>query len=440
MLFTAALACRAPIESPGPSIDRLEVQATAIAEVFRVTFHTEVDAIGEVAFGEAGEDPRLVVGDRGGTDHELLVVGLPAGGAYDLVARATGPGGATEAPPERVDVPALSADEPLPELLVGRSSGGWTILDVTGPVGPPHALIVDEEARPIWLDAPGTGDDLGAVDVKVTPADTVLVAGTVPEGDHPVEVGLDGEIRWQGPEQPGYSDDGFVHHHTDALADGAHVSLEKDVRGGRRGDRVVLRDAHDAVTWSWSTWDHWTADPDLEEWTHLNWVDLRDDVFYVSDELTSTIWKIDRASGDPIWSFGEGGDFALQSGTWFRHQHAPEWGPDGRLWVYDDGLPKDGVTRVVAYRLDEAARTAVQDCSWDGSPDWSWFTAYWGGVHVLANGHLLISAGNPDTRRLMEVDPASGEVGFAFALPAPFSFYRASAVDPARWGIRPLTP
>jgi hypothetical protein len=31
------------------------------------------------------------------------------------------------------------------------------------------------------------------------------------------------------------------------------------------------------------------------------------------------------------------GDFTLESGTWFFHQHSPEWQPDGSLLPYDNG-------------------------------------------------------------------------------------------------------
>jgi hypothetical protein len=252
-----------------------------------------------------------------------------------------------------------------------------------------------------------------------------------------VELGLDGSVWWEGTEQPDFADDGFMHHHTDPVPGGGHVFLEKDVRGGKRGDRVVVRDDTGAVTWTWSTWDHWEPDLSVAEWTHLNWVELQDDVFYLSDQHSSTIWKVDRATGEPLWSFGATGDFTLTEGTWFKGQHAPEWGPDGRLWVYDN-QQGNGRSRVVSYRLDEAARTAVQDEQWAGGEEWGWYTGFWGDVDVLQNGNVLVGAGNPDTRRVFEVDPVAGELQWALELQPPFAFYRASRVDPARWGITRL--
>jgi hypothetical protein len=442
-MWTLLLACREPIDGAGPTIFDLRVDETDIPRVLRVSFVTEVDATGAVAFGPAGGPPVLEVTDGGGTDHELLVAGLAPGTRVRLLPSATGPGGTTTAPETLVDVPALADDDPRPEVLVPadpRSAGGWTLLDVNrNGTGTLQVLLVDPDGAVVWQYDPSRGEDVGAVDVQVTDAGAVLVAGSVPEGERPVELSLDGVVRWEGPEQPRFEDDGFMHHHTDPTPDGGHVYLEKDVRGGRRGDRVVVRGPDGAARWSWSTWDHWEVPPTGEEWTHLNWVDLRDDVFYLSDQHSSRIWKIDRATGEPVWSLGAGGDFTLTSGTWFAGQHAPEWGPDGRLWVYDNGRGS-GRSRVVAYVLDEDARTATQDAEWDGGAEWGWYTGYWGDVDVLPNGNLLVGAGNPDARRVMEVDPSTGDVVAALALPPPFAFYRASRVDPVRWRIRALAP
>ncbi len=54
---------------------------------------------------------------------------------------------------------------------------------------------------------------------------------------------------------------------------------------------------------------------------------------------------------------------------WPYHQHGPDWGEDGTLWVFDNGneggtpygpaTPREG-SRVVGYRLDEAAGTVEQ--------------------------------------------------------------------------------
>lgn len=410
----------------------LLVEPTENPQVARVTFETDPAGVGAVEFGPAGRPATHRVDDLGGTVHELLVVGMTAG-EWDLVALAEGPSGATRAPAEVFEVPALEGapDVALAVPADDRSAGGWFLLDVNiNGTGTPRAMVVDDQGGIVWTYDPGRGEDVGAVDVTLTPGGDVLMGGSMPEGLNPVELGLDGEVRWTGPLQPGFAQDGFVHHHTDALPDGSHVALEKDVRDGHRGDRVVLRDRDGAVSWTWSTWDHWEPDLTVEEWTHCNWLELHADHFFLSDQHSSTIWKIDRATGEPTWVMGAGGDFTLTSGgTWFSGQHAPQWGADGRLWVYDNGRGR-GRSRVVAYVVDEAGRTVTEDEVWDGGAEWGWYAGFWGSVDSTSPGRVLVGAGHPEFRRALEVDLASGDVVGGFVLPPPFAFYRVRHLDP----------
>ncbi|MEQ1570127.1 MAG: hypothetical protein ABMA64_31125, partial [Myxococcota bacterium] len=186
------LACRDSISGPGPTIYGLDVRETDIAQVLRVTFDTEVEAEGAVSYGPSGSALRV---EDHGTEHELLVAGLAAGERVELVVSATGPRGTTVAPGVVVEIPALAPDDPHPQLLVApdaRASGGWIALDATrgsGGVGPPRALLIDAAGQVVWQHV-GEGQDIGALDVQVTAVDTVLVAGSVPEGERPVELGL----------------------------------------------------------------------------------------------------------------------------------------------------------------------------------------------------------------------------------------------------------
>lgn len=428
-LLLLPVACRHPIAGDGPTLLGLTVEPTAIPQVFRVSFETRTPGVGAVEFGPAGAAPTHRVDDLGGAVHELLAVGLSAGD-WDLVAVAEDERGRTEAPAEAVEVPEPDG-APRPERLVQGDRSGWTITDVNiNGTGTPKVAIFDEGGRIVWWYDPGNGEDVGAVDAQLTDAGTVLMAGSVPEGTNPVELGLDGGVRWQGPLQPGFAADGFMHHHTDRLADGSRAFLEKDVRAGVRGDRVVVRAPDGAVRWTWSNWEHWTPDPSVDEWSHANWLDLRDDVFYVSDQHSSTIRKMDRATGEVEWTLGAAGDFALEgSATWFAGQHRPDWDAEGRLWVYDNRGLRDR-TRVVAYALDEEARTAAEAFAWDGGDAWAWFTGYWGSVDAFDDDHVLVGAGNIDTRRVMEVQLSTGELVAGFAFPPPFAFYRARHVDP----------
>ena len=67
------------------------------------------------------------------------------------------------------------------------------------------------------------------------------------------------------------------------------------------------------------------------EYFHVNSVDVDSDGnFLVSSRNTSTIYKIDRATGKIIWRLGgKKSDFKLGPGVRFDWQHCARWQPDG---------------------------------------------------------------------------------------------------------------
>ena len=118
------------------------------------------------------------------------------------------------------------------------------------------------------------------------------------------------------------------------------------------------------LLWTWDAFEHLDpqrvrdgfnepiAEPGTgalaHDWTHVNAVvhDPRDDSLLVSVRHQDWILKLDRETGDIAWRLGIEGDFTLEEGAWFFHQHSPQWQPDGALLVYDNGNNRPGtVTR-----------------------------------------------------------------------------------------------
>lgn len=425
----------------GPAIRHLRVRDAEGPLAARVSFVTSAPAVGAVRFGVDGDFTAQVADDGGATEHEIVVIGLHADEEYTFEVRAEGGGGESWAPAGSFRTPpvldgltaALLASDPE------RTQPGWTLIDLfveTDPVN--RAAMVDEEGRLVWLWEGEEASGPGALDVSLTPGGEILVGGSVAADTRPIRLDLAGDVTAEGARQPAFDEDGYQHHHREELADGTVVGLEKDVRDGVRGDRIVATRPGGEVAWTWSTWDGFPFVPGLVEQTHLNWVHVTDDALYVSDYASNLVTRIDRASGAPVWQLGWDGSFALTGGgAFFEQQHDPEIGADGRWYVYDNGDPYDPSSRVVAYELDEAARTATEVWSFDGGTDWRWFTGWWGGVDRLENGNVLVSAGNVQVRRALEVTPAQ-EVVWAIEWPAGVGFYRAERVDPARWGWSPL--
>lgn len=438
MWWLPLLSCRADRwTGDGPAIRDLKVEAVDAQLAARVTFRTSTAAVGAVQFGADGALVAEVAGPGGRTEHDIVVFGLFADAANTLVAVARDAAGGESRAREETFRAGPVLDGIVPETLAfdpAQVEPGFTLMDLFVEDDPINrAVLVDGSGRIVWLYEGDRSKGPGALDASVTPTGEILLGGSVAEGTPPVRVDLAGSVGWAGDEQVGFDEDGFQHHHLEQLADGAIVGLRKDVRDGVRGDRVVAVDPDGDELWRWSTWDWFETTPGLTEQTHLNWLRVDGDDLYVSDYLSSAIWRIDRTTGAPAWRLGWGGTFAAAGGTaFFERQHDPDVAPDGTWYVYDNG-ERPGPSRVVAYSLDEAAEVATEVWSFDGGTEWGWFTAGWGDVDVLANGNVLIAAGNVQVRRALEVTPAE-EVVWAIEWPKGVGFYRAERIDPARWG------
>lgn len=214
------------------------------------------------------------------------------------------------------------------------------------------------------------------------------------------------------------------HHDGKQLADGRLLTLERiDVDTGPGGPppfdgfRVRRIDpVTGTVDFDWSSQralDEGHLAPGWGDPWHANWVDVVDEVLYVSLCESQQVVAIDVATGDWLWSFGEDGDFALLEGEFPQCQHGAEMSSAGELLVYDNGVDR-GRSRVAAYELDPDTWTATTSWTWS-EPDW-WETTL-GDADWLPSGHVLVDMGhsdcfssNPgDRTTIVEIDPASGD-------------------------------
>lgn len=259
-----------------------------------------------------------------------------------------------------------------------------------------------------------------------------------------------------------------MHHEALVVASGNIVVLsysfrEIDYPGAPNtlvaGDVIVEFTPQGDVVWSWNAFDHldpmrvleplgdWTiTHPQTQEsaydWTHGNGVIYREDTdqFLLSLRHQDWLVAIDRKSSQVDWILGPGGDFSLTEGSWFAHQHSPQWQPDGSLLVYDNGVeaPSSGPTtdalaRAVRYEVNLEGFTATQVWELDEQDASSPFA---GDVNLLpVSGHYMVLDSTVLTEdgfrpRLREVDPvATPMVQWTLELPAPYLAYRTSASE-----------
>jgi hypothetical protein len=91
---------------------------------------------------------------------------------------------------------------------------------------------------------------------------------------------------------------------------------------------------------------------------HANGIELdTDGHLLVSARNTSTIYKVDRATGNILWRLGgKKSDFKMGDRATFGLQHDPRRHADGTLSVFDDGTA--GPSRGIVLNVDEVAMTA----------------------------------------------------------------------------------
>ena len=127
------------------------------------------------------------------------------------------------------------------------------------------------------------------------------------------------------------------------------------------------------VLFEWHSLDHvaveesnrtYPTDPTGHDYFHLNsiGVDL-DGNLIVSARHTSTVYKLDRRSGNVIWRLGgRKSDFTLGPGASFSFQHDARRHADGTITIFDNGASGDGVgeqvSRPIRLMLDTSAMTA----------------------------------------------------------------------------------
>ena len=211
-------------------------------------------------------------------------------------------------------------------------------------------------------------------------------------------------------------------------------------------DTVIAERTPDGETvWMWDGADHMDlADvpapvanaqfaikpPGVADYAHPNSLEIFDDGdVLVSIRHYDCLYRIDKESGDIVWTFGgpncAQNDFDLTGDPYggFSHQHDATLLDDGNILLFDNGNLRTGdeqVSRVVEYEIDEEAMTAEMVWSYDDGR----YSAIMGSAERLANGNTLIAWGELSDPAITEVTDAGDEV-FSVSLPPGQLMYRA---------------
>ena len=133
------------------------------------------------------------------------------------------------------------------------------------------------------------------------------------------------------------------------------------------------------------------------DYFHINSVEVdRDENLLVSARRTSTVYKIDRESGEVLWRLGgKKSDIEMGEGTDFAFQHDARRQADGTITLFDNYGPKneENRSRAVVLEVDEEAMRAALVREYF-APEGMPIADTQGNVQVLPGGNVFVGWGS----------------------------------------------
>jgi hypothetical protein len=138
--------------------------------------------------------------------------------------------------------------------------------------------------------------------------------------------------------------------------------------------------------------------PDLKtsfDYFHINSIDVYDDEhLLISARRTSTVYKVDRKTGEVVWRLGgKNSDFDMGQGARTDYQHDARSHPGGIITIFDNGSVSRGEqSRGIVLKIDEDAMTATLLREYTHPA--KVFSDTQGNVQVLPNGNVFVGWGS----------------------------------------------
>jgi hypothetical protein len=365
----------------------------AIVTVVEVSWETEQATQGYVEFGETEEYGQQTPLTDSGTTHSLLLLGMPASTEVHFRVVTTD-GSETSTSADRV---IATGDLPpaLPDFQVsGTSLPGYRTFTVIG--GWCGVLIVDRLGRVVWY-YEHTDDDAVSIQSRLTMDGKYMVFNSPchltknPDCGSMIWVTLDGVEKIRVPV------DRLGHDFTQ-LSDGTICTIVKDAREidgvDVSGDRLVEIDIDGEEREVWNAWDDLEVPAAEEEldWTHANAINFNEeeDAYYVGLTFLSSIFKIDRSSGEVLWQLGgEDSSFTYSEGSERLFAHHNFDIEDQVLTLFVNGTGMMDPSRILQYELDEEAMTITE--IWSYVPELSLYVYALGDVSVISENTFHIT-------------------------------------------------
>ena len=383
LLLLAGMSCKG---EPEPELEITGVEA-AVADgmgtVVTVTWSTNVETTGSVEFGEDTTYGRVTAESSSGTEHSVTLAGLAPDTEIHFRVMADG-----QADTDDHSITTGSLEN-LPALTMEGTGDLYLALPVVTPELT-WITLIDPQGRITWSWEDDRETEVYRARVSRDGTGMVYTA-TVFRGE-PHEGSALVRVDWDGTER--HLNVPYLAHDFIEMDDGTVVSLAYEYRDDVQGNKLVQIDTDGTITDLWSAWDcfdpetHISSDPD-HGWIHANALDYDEstDSFLVGMRNLSTIVRVDRATGECVWSIGRGAGDVDTSGGVFLHQHQFHW-TDGGFLVFDNMGAGGLDSRVLEYSFDEAAGTAKVVREIFGDPPA--FSLILGDVHRMDNADTVI--------------------------------------------------
>jgi Arylsulfotransferase (ASST) len=362
MMLPAMVGCT----GGGPQPSGAEVAVSAdVATVVTVRWETAEAGTAWVEFGPTEDLGRQTPeSDSADTEHRSVLMGLPADSDVYLRVVTRIDGELERSAIESIRTDPLPAEVPEPASTEGTAVEDWMLIPVLGGVWGPVMLNSDNQV--VWYNLPDGDMKVFRAIMSVDGSSVVYnrVESSTGESSQLVRVSLDGS-RTERLIVAGMShdfaelDDGTI---------GTMIYDNRMVDGVEyEGNALVEVDPDGTVREIWNSWDWFDplvtgGDPEIATWTHANAIDYDpdDDAWILGLRNFSSIYQIDRATGDIAWGLGDDAaeiEIEGPNDSFLRQHQFDQVGADGLL-VFDNEGGAGGTSRIVEYQIDHAAGTA----------------------------------------------------------------------------------
>ncbi len=329
--------------------------------------------------------------------------------------------------PQIIGGVSVPSDFPAIDIAVNEDPDSGYIFICTY-FSPYYAMIFDNSGAPIWyLKAKDRRRDLK---VQKDGRITTLAKSGYGGGSH---IAFDSTYTLVDTFfiPPGYVID---EHELQVLENGHYLSIFSDTRtvdmsqlveGGNPNARVMGHhfaemDANDNPILIWRSWDHLKIEEVINlditkssfEFVHMNAIEIdHDNNILISNRNRSEILKLDRKTGEIIWTLGG----ANNQFTWVNddqhisYQHDIRVLPNGNYTLFDNGnyhTPQH--SRALELKVDTLNKEVTK--IWEYSYEPIIYSKYMGNVQRLPNGHTLINWAICNKPKLSEVRPDGSTV------------------------------